>query len=239
MLRKLFIVGTALTMMFVAGCSDLIEQPTEPIEQNNALLDGEIALQTQDADNGDETIPVLASPSTWPTSMRHFKFPFSGVYNNYHAGQIWKITNGYNSGRHRNWYYPHAGYYSIDLIRDDGGTTRYSYVLAPARGRVVFAGSMTGYGWCVVMNHGRGYKSIVAHLQSNPTRYVNVGDDLLQGTLLGKCGSSGGNWPAHIHFSVWKNNRSIPLNGISGGPGLVVGGRYRSGNAAVRPPGGW
>ncbi|MFA5134167.1 MAG: M23 family metallopeptidase [Patescibacteria group bacterium] len=217
----------------IQGCS---ERPTEPIVGDVGQVDtlgGREVSQT-----------ASKSAATWPTSMSDFKFPFAGVYNNYHAGQIWKITNGYNSGRHKNWYYPYAGYYSIDLERDDGGASLGSYVLAPARGVVVFAGWMNGYGWCVVMDHdaghtGSGYKSIEAHLQSDPTRYVNVGDDLLQGTLLGKCGSSGGDWGPHIHFSVWKNNRSVPLNGISGGPGLIVGGRYCSGNAAVRPPGGW
>lgn len=188
--------------------------------------------------------PVVASPLTWPTSMSHFKFPFSGVYNNYHAGEIWEITCGYGCGYHRNTWYPAAGYYSIDLVRDDGYPSRGSWVLAPARGKVVFAGQMSGYGWCVVMDHddghtGQGYKSIAAHLNFDPTRYVRVGDDLMQGTVLGQCGSSGGGWPAHIHFSVWKHNRSVPLNGISGGPSLVVGGRYCSGNSLVPPPRGW
>ena len=193
----------------------------------------------EDFDDG-EDLESITSEYRLARSMRDFKFPFRGVKNNYHRGEIWKITQGYYSGLHRNTYYRDgAAKHSIDLVRDDGGRTLYSAVLAPADGKVIFANKLNGYGWCVIMDHGNGYKSIVAHLDQNPTRFVRVGYKLLQGTLIGECGASGGNWIEHIHFSVWKNNISQDLNGISGGPGLTVGGRYRSGNGFVNPPHGW
>lgn len=181
-------------------------------------------------------------------SMADFKFPFNGVYNNYWAGEVWYISNGYGTGLHtckvdgggRPWRcypccYPNAGYYSIDLQRD-GGETRGGAVLAPAWGTVIFADWKNGYGWCVMMDHGNGFTSIVGHLNCKPTRFVNVGNVLAQGTLIGVAGSSGGNWAAHIHFSVWKNRVSIPLGGISGGARIVLNGRYCSGNQYVRAP---
>jgi len=228
----------------IQGCSES-ENPVESVvtvvPDNNSGDDTDVLS----SDDGKDGIPSMAlSSATWPTSMSHFKFPFRGVYNNYHAGEIWKITCGYGCGLHKNTWYLSAAYHSIDLVRDDGGSTYGSYVLAPARGKVIYSGWKSGYGWCVIMDHdagrtSQGYKSIVAHLAYNPYTHVRSGDDLLQGTVLGKCGSSGGNWVAHIHFSVWKYGRSVPLNGISGGPSLVVGGRYYSGNSLVPPPRGW
>ncbi|MFA6392392.1 MAG: M23 family metallopeptidase [Patescibacteria group bacterium] len=234
MKRILWILGLAvcvMAMFWVAGC-DKTESPVEPTDE---------VVVDQPGDDGAQA--EKGYPSRWPTSMSHFKFPFSGVMDDYWHGQTWRITCGYGCGYHRNTYYPPAGYYSIDLIRSDSASAG-SWVLNPARGKVAFAGWMTSYGWCVVMNHdaghtGQGYTSIVAHLQSNPNDYVSEGNDLLQGTVLGKCGGSGGDWPAHIHFSIWKHNVSVPLNGISGGGALEVGGSYCSGNALIRPPKGW
>jgi len=178
-----------------------------------------------------------AGPADWPRSMSDFKLPFNGVYNNYWTGEVWQIANAYGTGKHTCRYascYPNAGYYSIDLIRYDG-TTVGGAVLAPARGIVRAASWMNGYGWYVIMDHGNGYTSIVAHLKCDSTRFVHVGDDLLQGTLIGVAGSSETN-VAHIHFSVWRNNVSVPLDGISGGATIVKNGLYCSGNQYVRAP---
>jgi murein DD-endopeptidase MepM/ murein hydrolase activator NlpD len=177
--------------------------------------------------------PVLARTAAgWPLSIGDFFFPTA-------YGQAWKIVCGYGCYKHTNTYYPAAGYYSIDLVRAYG-TTEGSCVTAPARGIVVYAGWMSGYGWCVVMDHdyghtGQGYKSIVAHLKTDPRQYVNVGNDLLAGTILGYCGSTETDSP-HVHFGVWKNNQTVPLNGISGYANLVVGGVYYSYCWPVQPP---
>lgn len=77
---------------------------------------------------------ALAQADKWPTSISDFKFPFSGIMNDYWHGEVWKNICGYSCGKHQNTYYPAAGKYSVDLVRDDGGSTTDSYVLAPARG---------------------------------------------------------------------------------------------------------
>lgn len=178
---------------------------------------------------------ALAGPADWPQSISDFKFPFLGVYNNYWTGEVWKITCGYGCYKHKYTYYPSAGYYSIDLVRDDGGSTTGSYVLAPARGVISYCGWKSGYGWCVEMDHGNGWKSIVAHLKCDPNAFTQVGHDLLQGTLIGIADSSDTTTP-HIHFSIWKNSVSYPLGGISGGATIVTSGRYCSGNSFISSP---
>lgn len=173
-------------------------------------------------------------PMKWPTSIWDFKLPFSG-WHNMCAPEYWKVICGYGCGYHTNTFYPGAGTYSIDLVRVDGRTID-SAVLAAARGIVAFAGGKTGYGNCVEMDHGNGFKSIYAHLRENPWRYVSTGDDLRAGTFLGWASDTGWANPAHIHFSVWQWNRSIPLDGISGYGRIQQGSTYCSGLARVPSP---
>lgn len=213
----------------------IIEWLNENISQEDfdRLRENYFGLSVEEMDR---QLQTSGSPSDWPTSISDFKFPFAGIYNNFWNGEVWRITCGYGCNLHKNTWYPSAAWHSVDLVRDDGGVTRGSWVLAPARGRVANAGWRTGYGWVVEMDHGNGFWSIVAHLDCDPNMFTSVGHDLLQGTQIGVAGSSGGNYVPHIHFSVWRYWQTIPLDGISGGARIVHNGRYCSGNAFVRSP---
>lgn len=178
-------------------------------------------------------------PMKWPTSVSDFQWPFSSNdYIHWICGASWKITCGYNCSS----YHSGNNKYAVDLVRyDHHSWTRGSPVLAPARGVVDFAGWSGCYGWCVILNHDYGHtglniKSIVAHLDSDPRRWVNVGNDLRAGTFLGYCGGTGCVTGPHIHFCIWKNGVSQPLSGISGYSNIYEGGVYYSLNTYVRPP---
>ncbi|HSX54413.1 MAG TPA: peptidoglycan DD-metalloendopeptidase family protein [Sphingomonas sp.] len=56
-------------------------------------------------------------------------------------------------------------------------------VVAPAAGRVIYAGRFRGYGNIVILDHGGGWTSLVAGLDRV---LVRVGDAPVQGTLLGR-----------------------------------------------------
>ncbi|MFC1687757.1 M23 family metallopeptidase [Patescibacteria group bacterium] len=223
----LTIVPVLVICVLVSGCG---EKATEP-ELNPMGVFSEVG-DSISGDNSTMRSPLAASAATWPRRLADFKFP-------YRYGEAWKITCGYGCYKHKYTNYPRAGVYSVDLVRVYRQTAG-SCVLAPARGIVEFAGWMSGYGWCVVMDHDAGntglkYKSIEAHLASDPNQFVHKGDDLLAGTILGYCGSSGTSSP-HIHFGVWKNNVSVPINDISGHRNLYVDRKYYSYNWAVQPP---
>ena len=58
-------------------------------------------------------------------------------------------------------------------------------VVAPARGRIAFAGPFRGFGRIVIIDHGGGWTSLITSLAALDAR---VGDNVLQGGLIGRAG---------------------------------------------------
>jgi murein DD-endopeptidase MepM/ murein hydrolase activator NlpD len=82
---------------------------------------------------------------------------------------------------------------------------------ATGDGRVLAADrSKTGYGNQIIIDHGFGYKTMYAHLQSFKVR---VGDQVKRGQVIGTVGSTGKSTSPHLHYEVWKNNQPVnPIN---------------------------
>ena len=84
-------------------------------------------------------------------------------------------------------------------------------VVATGDGVVVLAASeYFGYGNCVIIDHGFGYKTKYAHLKKID---VEQGQKVSRGQLIGELGSSGQSTGAHLHYEViYKNNNVNPWN---------------------------
>ena len=85
-------------------------------------------------------------------------------------------------------------------------------VLAADSGTVDIAGwpDGQGYGNRVLIDHGNGYKTLYAHLQ---TVYVIAGQTVKRGNRIGKMGSTGRSTGIHLHFEIFLNgSRFNPLN---------------------------
>ena len=68
----------------------------------------------------------------------------------------------------------------------------------------------TGYGNQIVIDHGFGYKTMYAHLQSFKVR---LGERVTRGQIIGTVGSTGKSTSPHLHYEVWKSNKPInPIN---------------------------
>ncbi len=74
-----------------------------------------------------------------------------------------------------------------------------TFVLAMLPGRVVLAESIDGYGLTVVLDHGRSWQSIYAHLQR---ANVRPGDFLTAASTLGLVGKSGRASSPHLHVEL-------------------------------------
>ena len=91
----------------------------------------------------------------------------------------------------------HSG---IDLACNTG-----TPVLAPADGKVEYAGWKEGLGILVKIDHGRGYATIFGHLSRNLAR---TGDKVHRGDLIGEVGSTGHSTGPHLHYEVWKDGKA-------------------------------
>ncbi len=69
---------------------------------------------------------------------------------------------------------------------------------------------LTGYGICVVINHGYGYQTLYGHMSR---KVVNEGSKVKRGQLIGYVGSTGMATGPHLHYEVWKGGARVnPVN---------------------------
>jgi murein DD-endopeptidase MepM/ murein hydrolase activator NlpD len=73
-------------------------------------------------------------------------------------------------------------------------------ILAPAAGKVVFAGPLTVRGNATVIDHGWGVYSAYLHQSEF---LVKVGDIVQQGQSIGKVGGTGRVTGPHLHWEIW------------------------------------
>lgn len=91
---------------------------------------------------------------------------------------------------------PHEG---IDVSVPDGTS-----VYAAESGKVIYSGSLGGYGELVVLKHAGVYSTIYAHLSD---RDVSVGEFVEKGDEIGESGSSGNATGPHLHFEIRRSQR--------------------------------
>ncbi|HET9597628.1 MAG TPA: peptidoglycan DD-metalloendopeptidase family protein, partial [Anaeromyxobacteraceae bacterium] len=79
-------------------------------------------------------------------------------------------------------------------------------VRAVAPGRVVHAGWFKGYGNIVILDHGDGYHTLVAHLASMSTA---MGEEVEPGVLLGTVGDTGSLKGTYLYFEIREKGRPV------------------------------
>ena len=88
-------------------------------------------------------------------------------------------------------------------------------VVATSPGVVSFAGTRSGYGNCVEIDHGHGFKTRYAHLRDIQ---VQRGDRVAIGQRVGSMGSTGRSTATHLHYEVWFRGRAVdPVNFLRAG----------------------
>lgn len=88
-----------------------------------------------------------------------------------------------------------------------------SPILASAPGRVVLADTLAIRGIVTVIDHGWGVFSTYSH---QAERYVQAGEFVTAGQVIGAVGSSGRATGAHLHWEIWVNGVPVdPLQWVS------------------------
>lgn len=123
---------------------------------------------------------LAATPSIWPANG-------------------W-VTSGYGTrtspftGRRQF----HAG---IDIAADFG-----TAIIAPASGRVVFAGRKGAFGRIVEIDHGFGIRTLYGHTDDV---FVRSGQRVERGMKIASVGSSGRSTGPHVHYQVKVGGRTV------------------------------
>ena len=96
----------------------------------------------------------------------------------------------------------------------DIGAPYGSPVLAPKSGTVIQAGWNGGYGISVMIKHNDGIITLFGHMCD---WNVSEGQQVVQGQVIGWCGSTGNSDGPHIHYTMYKNGAAIdPLPYLPG-----------------------
>lgn len=103
----------------------------------------------------------------------------------------------------------------IDLVGNNGSYNVLDYVCAKDKGVVVnvrkdcqgFEGNGS-YGNFIHIDHLNGYSTVYAHLSPNEV-YVNVGETVEEGQVIGYMGNTGHSYGGHLHFEVRYGNEKI------------------------------
>jgi len=93
---------------------------------------------------------------------------------------------------------PHEG---VDIGAPQGAT-----VIAAGDGTVIFSGWNSGYGNCIMIDHGGGYVTLYAHAS---LLIATKGEKVTQGQTIMKVGMTGQATGPHLHFEVEINGKAV------------------------------
>jgi len=132
--------------------------------------------------------------SDLPFFKNQFIMPVKGIISGVYGSQ--RILNGKPK-------WPH---YGIDIAAKKG-----TKIQASSTGLVTMAEPDLYYtGGTIIMDHGHGISTIYSHLESIN---VKVGDEVLQGDIIGTVGSTGRSTGPHLDFRInWFQTRLDPMS---------------------------
>jgi len=93
-------------------------------------------------------------------------------------------------------------HYGLDFSAKTGTS-----IYATGKAKVYYAGYVrSGYGKVVILDHGYGYKSLYGHMNKI---YVDKGDNINRGDIIGEVGSTGSSTGPHLHYEVMLYRKKV------------------------------
>jgi len=93
----------------------------------------------------------------------------------------------------------------------DIGASYGEPVRSADNGEVIFSGWWDGYGKAVVLDHGGGVSTVYGHMSRI---YVEAGQKMEKGQVIGLVGSTGFSTGPHLHFEVRRNGKPVDPMGF-------------------------
>ena len=166
--------------------SELLKKTSERLDQVERMLHSQTLSFKELIDLAKNKEKMLASiPAIQPVKNEHLKRMASGF--GYRIDPIYKTRR------------MHTG---MDFTAREG-----TPVYATGDGKVVSVeNSVWGYGKCIVIDHGYGYRTRYAHLSAFK---VENGQRVKRGELIGLVGSTGKSTGPHLHYEVEKGGEKV------------------------------
>lgn len=170
-----------------------LQEDLDQFEKDKQEIQNQLAeiARKEASSNGGSTTVVTGNPSA-----AGYIFPIPGL-------SIYNINTRY--------YPSYPGHTGVDININVVGKS----VVAVKDGTVEIStaaryanGNYRGYGEYVVINHHDGTMTLYAHMLSG-SRTVSVGQEVVQGQVLGTVGSTGNSTGPHLHFEVRINGRAV------------------------------
>ncbi|MDI1479418.1 peptidoglycan DD-metalloendopeptidase family protein [Polyangium sp. y55x31] len=184
---KWSLVSNVLVLASGLALSGCVGEPPDELDPASAL-GGDEWLDDGPPPGEEAVDEEVGSTSEGVSDMPAFQLPFP-------CGQVWAGQTRTN----------HSPQNSVDFNRnDDIGDA----VVASAGGKVTRVANEgnTSYGRWIEIDHGNGYRSRYAHLNS---QLVSVGQSVSKGQKIGTVGSTGGSTGPHLHYEVRRNGVAI------------------------------
>ncbi len=178
----------------VKSAADEKEGQIRAIEHDKAAMERMLAEWEAEEQAIEEQIRRLQST---PEGKKRLAKVFHGKFMAPCSGRI-SCRFGYRIHPITKIYSFHTG---VDIAVKSG-----TPVHAAADGTVVKAGWNKAYGYMVVIEHDGGYSTLYGH---NSKLLVSVGDDVKQGDVIAKSGSTGWSTGPHVHYQLMKMGKPI------------------------------
>ncbi|MDR0267672.1 peptidoglycan DD-metalloendopeptidase family protein [Paenibacillus sp.] len=146
------------------------------------------------------TAQSKARPATGSVSTGGFSGNGGPMYMPVSGG---RISSGYGRRTH-----PVTGevgkmHTGVDLAVPQG-----TPIHAADEGTVTVAEWMSGYGYCVIVDHGGGMWTLYGHIRQGGIK-VKVGDHVSRGQVIAQSGATGRVTGPHLHFEVRENGNPV------------------------------
>lgn len=164
-------------------------------------LEADTAAYQKIIDQADAAMASLRASVSGSLSSSSGRVKYVGGEFTWPTPSCYNITSSF-SPRRKN---PVTGIWKRHTGTDIGAAYGAAIVAANA-GTVTLAGWNSGYGNCVIIDHGGGKATLYAHMSSYS---VSTGQTVSKGQRIGSVGSTGNSTGPHLHFEVLINGTAV------------------------------